>query len=191
MTSAVYSYDELDQILRGDGHDGYVGVSSIDGLIAALVAGPARLKPGAWLPLIFAGKMPKTRPGTPERRVVDTILRRHGEVEAILRNHPEDYRPMFMNHEGQVIIYDWSVGFMVGVGAAQDAWIPILLSDTRDMMRPILVGSEPGQAFLPELSRTQMERIRMTAHARIADAVIGLYRMCNKTSSVNKIPIRQ
>ncbi|RRI01752.1 hypothetical protein EH240_13990 [Mesorhizobium tamadayense] len=65
MTSAVYRYDELDQILRGDGHGGYVGVSAIDGLIAALVAGPARLKPGAWLPLILPDK--RRRPGRVRR----------------------------------------------------------------------------------------------------------------------------
>jgi yecA family protein len=191
MTSAVYSYDELDQILRGDGHGGYVGVSAIDGLIAALVAGPAKRKPDAWLPLIFAGQAPKTRPGTPERQVIDTILRRYGEVESILRSHPEDYQPMFMNNEGQVIIYDWTVGFMMGVAAAQDAWTPILLSNARNMLRPILVGSEPGQGCLPELSRVQMERIHKTAHAHIADAVIGLYRICHKTGSVNKMRGRQ
>jgi hypothetical protein len=36
MSQAIYTYDELDEILRGDGHGGYVGVSAIDGLVASV-----------------------------------------------------------------------------------------------------------------------------------------------------------
>lgn len=43
MSQAIYTYDELDEILRGDGHGGYVGVSAIDGLVASVAAGPAHL----------------------------------------------------------------------------------------------------------------------------------------------------
>ena len=63
MTEWVYDYDELDEILRGDGSAGFVGVSAIDGLIAAAVAGPAALQPTEWLPLIFGGRMPVAPPG--------------------------------------------------------------------------------------------------------------------------------
>ena len=41
MSDELYSLDELDAVLREDGRSGYVGVSAIDGLVAALVAGPA------------------------------------------------------------------------------------------------------------------------------------------------------
>jgi hypothetical protein len=40
MTASVYSHDELDAILRGDGRGDVIGMSAIDGLIAALAAGP-------------------------------------------------------------------------------------------------------------------------------------------------------
>jgi uncharacterized protein len=39
MTDA-FSYAELDEILRGTSHSGAIGMSAIDGLIAALVAAP-------------------------------------------------------------------------------------------------------------------------------------------------------
>jgi hypothetical protein len=43
MTDAI-TYTELDQILRGCGHTGAIGMSAIDGLIAALVAVSSRSK---------------------------------------------------------------------------------------------------------------------------------------------------
>ena len=183
MTEWVYGYDELDEILRGDGSAGFVGVSAIDGLIAAAVAGPAALQPTEWLPLIFGGRMPADPPGTPTLRVVNTILTRHTEVSEMLDMRPADYRPMFMNHEGQVIIYDWTVGFMMGLAAARDAWVPLMLSEKRHLLRPILVANELGQGCLPDLSRVEMERIRRTAHNHIADAVLALYKLKPKNRS--------
>ena len=44
MTDA-FTYAELDEILRGTGHSGAIGMSAIDGLIAALVAAPALFIP--------------------------------------------------------------------------------------------------------------------------------------------------
>lgn len=127
--------------------------------------------------------MPATPPGSPNQRVVNTIKKRHAEVSDILDNRPTDYRPMFMNDAGQVVIYDWTVGFMMGVSAARDAWVPLMLSDTRQLLRPILVANEPGQGCLPDLSRVEMKRIRQTAHHHIADAVVALYKLKPKDRS--------
>lgn len=44
MTDA-FTYAELDEILRGPGHSGAIGMSAIDGLIAALIAAPALFTP--------------------------------------------------------------------------------------------------------------------------------------------------
>ncbi len=72
MTKPAYSYDELDEILRGKGDNDAVGMSLIDGLIAALVAGPVFVDPREWLPLIFAG---------PGRLSVDNWLRRRLKLQ--------------------------------------------------------------------------------------------------------------
>jgi uncharacterized protein YecA (UPF0149 family) len=83
MTHDLFSYDEADAILRLDGRNDYVGISAIDGLIAAVVAGPAALEPSAWLSEVF-GKTPLQTAGTPEHRLMRTVLHRHDEVRAIL-----------------------------------------------------------------------------------------------------------
>ena len=82
MNEVPFTYDELDEIFRGDGHNDYIGLSAIDGLIAALVAGPETVPPEEWLPSIFADKMPSTVEGHPERRATATILARYAEVFA-------------------------------------------------------------------------------------------------------------
>jgi hypothetical protein len=56
VTKPAYTYDELDEIFRGKGDNDIVGMS----LIAALVAGPVFVDPSKWLPLIFAGRVPKS-----------------------------------------------------------------------------------------------------------------------------------
>jgi len=122
MKQPAYSYDELDEIFRGNGRSGNIGISAIDGMIAALVAGPASVHPDEWLPIIFAGRVPAVIEGTPEHLAVNTIFNRYNEVSITLADNPQAYRPMFMNHEGSVIVNDWAAGFMLAVGKSTDAW---------------------------------------------------------------------
>ncbi len=106
----AYSYDELDEIFRGNGPSGNIGTSAIDGMIAALVAGPAFVHPDEWLPIIFAGHVLAVIEGTPEHLAVNTIFNRYNEVSITLADDPQAFRPTFMNHEGDVIVIDWAAG---------------------------------------------------------------------------------
>jgi yecA family protein len=171
--------DAIDEILRGDGRGGHVGLSAVDGLIAAVVAGPATLPTTDWLPLVFGGRMPHAAPGTPAQRMVEAILARHAEVRTLLETAPDDYRPLFMADEGRVIVEDWTVGFVTGIGLARAAWEPILLSRLRTILRPILAANEAGRTLLPDLSWAKQERLRRNAHLHIADAVVELHRCCH------------
>lgn len=122
MTRPAVSYDELDEYLRGDGHNDYVGVSAIDGLIAAVVAGPVKIPAHTWLPHVFGGSIPQTRPGSIEERLVNTVLNRHDEVESLLRDAPGHYFPIFMNHKGETIVGPWAIGFSLGLSLGGEAW---------------------------------------------------------------------
>lgn len=172
MKQPAYSYDELDEIFRGNGRSGNIGISAIDGVIAALVAGPAFVSPDEWLPIIFAGRMPA------EHLAVNTIFNRYNEVSITLVDNPQAYRPMFMNHEGGVIVNDWAAGFMLAVGKSTDAWTKILLTDMRKVLAPIFVSHDLGTRILPDLSKAEMDKLRAVAHHQIADAVISLHEAC-------------
>src|SRR5271167_4568503 len=95
MTDA-FTYAELDEILRGTGHTGAIGMSAIDGLIAALVAAPSFVHPDEWIPLIFGGRQPPLHENGPELRTVKTIFNRYNEVSETLADQPQTYRPIFM-----------------------------------------------------------------------------------------------
>jgi yecA family protein len=176
MNDVPFTYDELDEIFRGDGHNDDIGLSAIDGLIAALVAGPETVPPEEWLPSIFADKMPSTVEGHPESRATATILARYAEVEQMLALHPAAYQPIFMHDRGRFIIRPWGLGFMIGLSKRADAWLPVLLSPQRMVLKPILAVSEVGRQALPELSDKQIQEIvAVTEVPQIAAAVRAIY----------------
>ena len=92
----TFTYAELDEIMRGSGHSGAIGMSAIDGLIAALVAAPSFVHPDEWVPLVFGGHQPPLDENSPELRVVKTIFNRYNEVSETLADRPAVYRPIFM-----------------------------------------------------------------------------------------------
>jgi uncharacterized protein len=168
-----YTYDELDELFRGEGHNDIVGLSHIDGLIAALVAGPTVVPKEQWLPLIFKNRMPSSIEGSPESRSAATILARYAEVRQKLTERPADYQPIFMHHHGRSIIRPWAIGFMLGLGQDAEAWTPLLLGLKRRDLIPILVHSELGRPMLPDISDAEVARIAAQSEPpEIAGAVV-------------------
>lgn len=190
-----YTYDELDELLRGDGSHGKIGLSAIDGLIAALIAGPAFVRPEEWLPLIFGGRQPAALEGSPEHLATNTIFARYNQVLRGLSDHPKTYQPIFMVDQGTFIVRDWVVGFMLGVGQRLDLWAGFILKHRRDTLAHILaVYSDFGQDFLMDVMRAEKERLKADAHLHIPDAVIAVDTLCTPQRPVavrSQKPTRQ
>jgi uncharacterized protein len=180
MTDA-FTYAELDEILRGAGPSGAIGMSAIDGLIAALVAAPSFVHPDEWVPLVFGGRQPPLDENSPELRVVKTIFNRYNEVSEILADRPQAYRPIFMaDDDGSIVARDWAVGFVLGIGLRPKEWGKrILLTQHRQVLAPILVYCEGELDLLPEMSAAEKRRRQATAHAQIAAAVAAARAVCN------------
>lgn len=177
----AFTYAELDEILRGTGRNGAIGISAIDGLIAALVAAPSFVHPDEWIPLIFGGRQPPLHENSPELRAVKTIFNRYNEVSEILADRPAAYRPIFMvDDDGSIVARDWAVGFALGVGLRSEAWGKrILLTKHREVLIPILVYCEGELDLLPEMPATEKHRRQATAHEQIAQAVAAARVICN------------
>ena len=128
----AFTYAELDEILRGTGRNGALGISAIDGLVAALVAAPSFVHPDKWIPLIFGGRQPPLHENSPELRAVKTIFTRYNEVSETLADRPAAYRPIFMaDVDGSIVARDRAVGFVLGIGLRSEAWGKrILLTST-------------------------------------------------------------
>jgi yecA family protein len=178
VSETIFTYDDADAILRGDGQSDFVGINAIDGLIAAVAAGPAFIPTHEWLPQIFGKRNPLQTPGTSEHRLVWTVLHRHDEVVEILANRPEAYLPLLLNAQGRAVMTDWSIGFLLGVGMRSNAWGPLMISDFGMTLAPILSVNPMGRELMLRVSQAEIDRIAATAHETIAGAVVALYRHC-------------
>jgi yecA family protein len=190
-STAAFTYDELDAILRGTGgHDGAIGMSAIDGLIAALVAAPAFVHPDEWVPLIFGGRRPRMDEGSLEERAVRTVFNRYNEVSTTLAELPHTYRPKFMiDQDGSVVARDWAVGFMLGIGLRSQEWADrILLTEHRSLLTPILVYHDLGDGLLPEMPPAEKHRRRATAYQKIPQAVAAIRAICNAHRAAEALP---
>lgn len=192
MTEARFTYDEADIILRGDGQSDFVGINAIDGLIAAVAAGPAFIESREWLAQIFGKRIPVKEPGGPEHRPVQiillqTILHRHDEVVEIFAQRPDAYLPLLTNAEGRLAMTDWSVGFLLGIGLSVDAWGPLMISGfRRATLAPILSVNPMGRELMLDVPDAELDKIAATAHDAIADTVIALYRHCADARSASR-----
>jgi yecA family protein len=177
----AFSYDELDEYLRGGGHHDAVGMSAVDGLIAALVAGPAFVHPDEWLPLIFNGRRPRMRKGSPQHRAVQAIFHRYNEVSTTLAERPQDYCPIFMiDDDDNIVATPWAGGFILGIALRRQDWTTsILLTPHRHLLVPILVTHPVGGELLPELRSAEQMQQRAIAWQQIPGAVAEVRRVCN------------
>ena len=194
MTDA-FTYAELDKILRGSGHSDAIGMSAIDGLIAALVAAPSFVHPDEWVPLVFGGHQPPLDENSPELRVVKTIFNRYNEVSDILADRPQAYRPIFMvDDDGSIVVRDWAVGFALGIGLRAKEWGKhILLTEHRQALAPILVYCEGELDLLPDMPATQTQRRQATAHSEIAQAVATARVVCSphRAAEARRQPVKR
>jgi uncharacterized protein len=177
----AFTHTELDEILRGTGRTGAIGMSAIDGLIAALVAAPSFVHPDEWIPLIFGGRQPLLDENSPELRAVKTIFNRYNEVSETLADRPQAYRPIFVVEDnGSIVAHDWAVGFVLGIGLRSKEWGRcILLTEHRQVLVPILVYCEGELDLLPDIPAAEKRRRQTTAHAAIAQAVAAARDICN------------
>lgn len=180
MTDA-FTHAELDELLRGTGRTGAIGMSAIDGLIAALVAAPSFVHPDEWIPLIFGGRQPPLRENSPELRAVKTVFNRYNEVSETLADRPQAYRPIFMTDaDGSIVARDWAVGFALGIALRSKEWGRcILLTEHRQVLLPILVYCEGDLDLLPDMPAAEKHRRQPTAHTEIARAVAATREICN------------
>ena len=177
----VFTYAELDEILRGTGHTGAIGMSAIDGLIAALVAAPSFVHPDEWIPLIFGGRQPPLHEGSPELRIVRTIFNRYNEVSETLADQPQAYRPIFMiDDDGSIIARDWAIGFTLGIRLRSEAWAKcILLTKHLPLLTPILIYCDGDLDLMPDMPAAEKRQRQATAHQQIASAVAAARALCN------------
>ncbi|MFC4595914.1 UPF0149 family protein [Sphingobium tyrosinilyticum] len=108
------------------------GVSSIDGFLAALAAGPCVINPDIWLKSILREHVQSAR-SAPARR---TILKRYNQICIELAGRPEAYAPIYMRTDnGEVLLEDFANGFFTAMHLDMGAWKPFIAD--RDFGYPL------------------------------------------------------
>jgi uncharacterized protein len=115
---------ELGALLTSDrARPGCLSLSALDGFLAAVLAGPERVSPEEWLPMVWGEGEPAWADRDEAWRVFDAIRARHDQVDRQLEEDPDAYAPIFRTlHDGTVTAADWARGFLMGVDLRPSRW---------------------------------------------------------------------
>jgi len=104
-----------------------VGVSMIDGYLAALVVSPQFIPPEDWLKPILGERVSWADEGTIEAAVRNTLFQRYSEIGATLSGGSRRYAPIYMRtDDGEVLLEDFANGFYFGMRLSIDDWKPFM-----------------------------------------------------------------
>lgn len=181
--------EELDDLLAGLPGDGVMTIEALDGYLAGLLLSPVRLAdlPGdQWLPQVWGGDGAEDpapfKSGKQKKKAMMLVLRHLQSIATHWAHSPQAWEPIFSVADGEEedIEYtdaeDWSVGFLMAVSLAEDAWAPRFeAADSAELLQPIvLLGADESGLTPAEQERLQDEAERDTLSRAIPDAVLAL-----------------
>ncbi|NYE60944.1 uncharacterized protein FHW58_002096 [Duganella sp. 1224] len=116
-------YDQLDDLLAALGPQ-TLDVAGVEGLLTALVIGPAAAEPApdAWLPLVWGGG---AADANADARAL--MLRHHAYMREWMRKDPASFEPIY-DCGGSWTAEAWCAGFLAGVQLSHEAWAPLRAS---------------------------------------------------------------
>jgi uncharacterized protein len=145
--------DELADFLTSDkAPPGCMDLSELDGFLAGLAAGPERVPPEEWLPIVWDTDTPDFADAAEEAEVVDTITGLYAAIEKALDTSPLTYAAiLWQDPAGNTVAEDWAAGFMQAVSLRADAWQAALADEEAS---PLLIPiATLAQSALPESER--------------------------------------
>jgi uncharacterized protein len=135
----AFLLDRLDEDAVNAGVDeGVIGVSELDGFLAAIVSGPVTIVPSRWLPVLFGAVEPVWEKPEDHEAFLSLVLRHMNEVASLLVEYPEDFEPIYLESKepgAALIVDEWCEGYMRGVGITFDEWQSA--PETADLLDPI------------------------------------------------------
>ena len=158
---------------------GAMSLSGLDGLLAALAAGPEPVGPEEWMPLVWGGSDPDFRDIDEAWRIVDAIMTRWSTIVRQLREEPDAYRPIFRTlDDGAEIAADWARGFWTGLMLRPAAWDPLERTPERWRAAVFIFMHIPdwdGRVLAGRESPV-LAAVRREARATLPSAVVDIFR---------------
>ena len=139
---SAMSLEDLEQHLDAypDPRIERMGVSFIDGFIAATIVGPHLVPQAQWLSQIFGAKLPGSLGDRAGAATIAAIVARHDDVRDVLCRNGQSYAPIFRRTgAGVVVAADWADGFFGAVKLNASAWRALASSPSSMLLMPIFV----------------------------------------------------
>jgi uncharacterized protein len=135
--------DRLAEFLRKSKGGPAMNIEEVDGLFAALIAGPEVVPPSEYLPEVFGGEMSDTCEftGLDEANDILGLIMRHWNVIAATLHRGDVHLPLLLEDDKGVCQgSDWARGFMRGVDMRRAAWAELFTDEEQcGWMIPVLM----------------------------------------------------
>ena len=153
-------------------------IPTLDGYVAAIVAGPVSISPLDWIcPLLAIDADAFNHGGTPEFAAISAVVRRHNDISNILSTAPHRFEPMHRRKpNGDVDARPWCEGFHAAMRPRILAWAPLLdISNINHaLLLPIMVHCVDDQSrplLGPTRTGHKTKEFLRNAHADIPAVV--------------------
>lgn len=144
----------IDEGVDCEGRDeGVLGVSELDGLLTAVVSGPALIAPSQWLSAVWGDFPPAWRDDGEMAKVIALLMRHSNEITGYLMEQPDDFVPIFEERVDEdkthTIVDEWCEGYARGIALAVDEW-ELDSKEMKELLWPILAFTEAWGFFAHE-----------------------------------------
>jgi uncharacterized protein len=172
--------DELERWLnaRAERRPVATSIATLDGYVAAIVAGPVSISPLDWIcPLLAIDADAFNHGGTAEFAAISAVVQHHNAISNTLSTAPQLFEPIHQRKpNGDVDARPWCLGFHAAMQPRLSAWAPLL--DTRNinhgLLLPILLHcvDDQGRPLLgPTRKGPETEKFLREAHTDIPAVV--------------------
>jgi uncharacterized protein len=177
---AAMPLDELERWLqaRAERRPVATNIATLDGYVAAIVAGPLSISPLDWIcPLLAIDADAFNHGGTPEFAAISAVVQHHNAISNTLSTNPKQFEPIHPRKpNGDVDARPWCLGFHAAMQPRLSAWAPLL--DTRNinhgLLLPILLHclDDQGRPLLgPARKGPETKEFLCNAHTDIPAVV--------------------
>lgn len=172
--------EELERWLqaRADRHPIATSIPTLDGYVAAIVAGPVSMSPLDWIcPLLAIDADAFNHGDTPEFAAISAVALRHNEISQTLSTAPDQFEPMHRRKSnGDIDPRPWCQGFYAAMRLRLLVWAPLLDASNvnHGLLLPILLHCRDDQdrpLLGPPRSGRETEDLLRNAYLDISVAV--------------------
>jgi len=181
-TTAAMSLGELERWLqaRAERRPVATSIATLDGYVAAIVAGPVSFSPLDWIcPLLAIDADAFNHGGTAEFAAISAVVQHHNAISNTLSTAPQRFKPIFRSKPGGgVDLRPWCQGFYAAMQLRLLAWSPLLSLDNPDyyLLLPVLLfcADDHGRPIVQGTDAAVVKRIRRQAPDHIPPFVEGI-----------------